>query len=321
MTGSIALDVVIGLLFIYLLYSLLATIIFEFISEIIGIRTRVFEYYLKLMLTDHDKFSFRNQANWFYSKPKDFRTEFLNQPSIKNLTKHRRKNSLIKSGPSYLSSQTFSEGLIDLLVSEGNGDNELKRIESGIKVWKEKTDGVKLEEKTSKQLERLMQKANGDVDRFKIALEDWFNATMERCAGGFKQITQQCLIIIGLFVAISFNVNSIYIAQKLATNSTAREQISIMAENVSKRELEEIKLNAKENLENANEVLGLGWKDPCDISWKNFIGWLITAFAISLGSPFWFDLLNKFMRLRTSIPAATSTNGEQNKEQQKDIKG
>jgi hypothetical protein len=31
------------------------------------------------------------------------------------------------------------------------------------------------------------------------------------------------------------------------------------------------------------------------------LGWAITAFAISLGAPFWFDLLNKFMVIRSTV--------------------
>ena len=31
------------------------------------------------------------------------------------------------------------------------------------------------------------------------------------------------------------------------------------------------------------------------------IGWLITALAVSLGAPFWFDLLNKFMVIRSTV--------------------
>jgi hypothetical protein len=30
----------------------------------------------------------------------------------------------------------------------------------------------------------------------------------------------------------------------------------------------------------------------------NFIGWLLMAIAVSLGAPFWFDLLNKLVNLR-----------------------
>lgn len=33
---------------------------------------------------------------------------------------------------------------------------------------------------------------------------------------------------------------------------------------------------------------------------KSLIGLLLTAIAISLGAPFWFDLLNKLMQLRGS---------------------
>jgi hypothetical protein len=31
------------------------------------------------------------------------------------------------------------------------------------------------------------------------------------------------------------------------------------------------------------------------------VGWLVTAFAVMLGAPFWFDLLNKFMVIRSTV--------------------
>jgi len=34
---------------------------------------------------------------------------------------------------------------------------------------------------------------------------------------------------------------------------------------------------------------------------EKLVGWLITALALSLGAPFWFDTLNKFMAVRTSL--------------------
>jgi hypothetical protein len=33
-------------------------------------------------------------------------------------------------------------------------------------------------------------------------------------------------------------------------------------------------------------------------------GWIVTVLAISLGAPFWFDFLNRFMNLRSSGRAA-----------------
>ena len=31
------------------------------------------------------------------------------------------------------------------------------------------------------------------------------------------------------------------------------------------------------------------------------LGWLTTALAIMLGAPFWFDVLNKFMIVRSTV--------------------
>jgi hypothetical protein len=36
-------------------------------------------------------------------------------------------------------------------------------------------------------------------------------------------------------------------------------------------------------------------------SWKNLWGCLVTAIAISLGAPFWFDLLGKLMRIKGGV--------------------
>ena len=37
------------------------------------------------------------------------------------------------------------------------------------------------------------------------------------------------------------------------------------------------------------------------IFWSSIIGWLVTIFAISLGAPFWFDLIGKVANIRNSI--------------------
>jgi len=49
----------------------------------------------------------------------------------------------------------------------------------------------------------------------------------------------------------------------------------------------------------------LGWRDAGDLKdvskWaERIIGWLLTILAVSLGAPFWFDVLNRFMNLRSA---------------------
>lgn len=62
---------------------------------------------------------------------------------------------------------------------------------------------------------------------------------------------------------------------------------------------------------------GLQWSQLCCpsalalwLKWllaEHFLGWLLTAIAVSLGAPFWFDLLNKVINIRSSgkIPGQT----------------
>ncbi|MEM1221017.1 MAG: hypothetical protein AAGH79_18995, partial [Bacteroidota bacterium] len=42
---------------------------------------------------------------------------------------------------------------------------------------------------------------------------------------------------------------------------------------------------------------------------KKVFGWLITSLAISLGAPFWFDLLRKLVNIRGTggVPPASNT--------------
>ena len=36
------------------------------------------------------------------------------------------------------------------------------------------------------------------------------------------------------------------------------------------------------------------------VLWNHGIGWILTVIAISIGAPFWFDTLNRFMNIRSA---------------------
>jgi hypothetical protein len=70
----------------------------------------------------------------------------------------------------------------------------------------------------------------------------------------------------------------------------------------------------KNDINNVHHSLGLGWEEFDNSSVLNIfyslIGWMVTALALSLGAPFWFDLLNKLMKLRGSVATPTSDDKE-----------
>jgi len=139
MFNSTALDVFIGLVFIFLLYSLLATIVQELIAVKFAFRSKVLERAILRMLEDG-----KTSSN---SKVKDRITGFLNMFFKPNHLKDKAvapwfyAHPLIKylgennyySKPAYITAQNFSKVLIDLLkgVDEAAG-SDVQRINSSI---------------------------------------------------------------------------------------------------------------------------------------------------------------------------------------------
>jgi hypothetical protein len=50
------------------------------------------------------------------------------------------------------------------------------------------------------------------------------------------------------------------------------------------------------------EKVGVFWPWLGGVLWAHGLGWLMTAIAVSMGAPFWFDVLKKFMNVRNSGP-------------------
>jgi hypothetical protein len=347
MFNNVALDVVIGLVFVYLLYSLLGTLIQEIIATNIGLRGKILEKAIKRMLDDSGK-----------SQGSKLSAEFYKHPLIKYLADGSWP---LKKKPSYIDPQTFSKVVIDLLrgqdVQPGSADRPLiQQSLTDKKILWDPT--VSIEDETALYLKSIWADAQGDVIKFKASLENWFNEMMDRTTGWYKKYTQLILLFVGLAIAIVFNVDTIKIISKLQSNPTIRNQVLEQADafakanpnldekivqteakintkiwskadsvNLSKKALTEDVASKKlrdtlfdqatklvgNNIDNVNSLLAIGWKPGGFTNDDNFqavsiIGWLLTALAISMGAPFWFDLLNKLMQLRGSIAPKDGSN-------------
>lgn len=414
MSGNVILEIIISLAFIYLLYSLLATIIVEIIAGVFRLRARNLRHALRRMLQDNEKSDLEISTriyHWFFpkSREKELIKLFFEHPHIKYLGK-----STWYPTPSYLEPTDFSRALLDILSAEKGFtphqsiENALsyfpdfdKRIEIPEEEWdsfitglqnsktketyidnwkknffprKEKkyvsfdssdlnklseqvnskpdsqvesivTDwqnnlkkNLRIDPETRRQLSLLYKNSGGDIDTFKTAIEEWFNSTMERSKGWYKQWISKINFLVGLGIAISFNLNTIAIVDDLQTNTAKREKILLQAEMASSQKLDSLSNELNESLSQLNNVLGSrpGYKNPatsqkdtvCCVKktpvadttkpgketskwWWVLVGWLITALAISFGAPFWFDMLNKLMKLRTSLGIPKSEPEEQ----------
>lgn len=139
MFDNVAFEVVIGLVFIYLLYSLLITIIGEMISTKCGIRARLLRIAIERMMNDGYYQKIERKENnkmqgWFrkiflYESP-EFKTSFAGKfyeyPAIKYLGRIEddHKGWLSSTKPSYFSPDYFADTLINFLRDKGAGSTD-----------------------------------------------------------------------------------------------------------------------------------------------------------------------------------------------------
>lgn len=317
MFDSAAFNVVLGLILIYLLYSLLATILGEMIATWLGIRARILRIGIERMLNDgyyrkkslqkltgsnpptvpgsiqdRIKAFFGAMGNYLRSlftrfryiflmlTPREFANSFAGRfyeyPSIKYLTRLEsdQRGPFGSSKPSYISAENFAETLINMLQEKGTGNTPLEKI-----IFCLQFNTLKIQPETSRHLNDLLQGANNDVPKFHIALQKWFNETMDRANGWYKRKMQFILIGLGFIMAVTFNIDSITISRILSKDKAANEQFANMAVAISKdtsryhalindkgdtgftREVLDTGLaRVTKDIHDANLILGLGWQ-------------------------------------------------------------
>jgi hypothetical protein len=188
-------------------------------------------------------------------------------------------------------------------------------------------------EKVGKPLIAMLDAAGNDAAALKKSIEDWYNSAMDRVSGWYKYRTQWLLFWIGLALAVSLNANTVSIVQQLSKDSALRQ--SVVAAAGAAKQAETVtgaadQIKAAQTQVDAIDNLGipLGWTHTAalwDFDDKKpdgrllqkltlLLGWLLTAFAVSLGAPFWFDLLNKIMVVRSTVKPREKSQDEASKD-------
>lgn len=293
------LQIVIGIVFVMLLFSLLASTLMEFVAGFLSLRGRHLARAIHNMIGSETGRQFVNHP-------------FFQQLSVDSKEKSDRFGKQKVKLPSYLNSSTFSSVLLDVLELDST-----QELEAKIKTMDD--------ENLKKVLLFLNKQAGGNAIAFKSKMEEWFNEVMDRASGVYKRNSQRWLFTLGLGIALIFNADAIMVYHNLSVNSTLRETVekaatqfvstqppppSALAEYPNMDEArKKLGVLVNENIAVLESPLGLGWSavnwSEADLRWwlYKLVGWLTTALAISLGATFWFDILKKLINIRAAGPA------------------
>ncbi len=314
MFGSTVLEIAVGLVFIYLVLSLVCTSVNEYIAQMLGLRAE----------------NLYNAIHGLFDGPDAERIaeDIYHHSMILKLGQKTNKIRSTSDGdvnvrkkPSYIPAATFSSALTDLIgLVEPNGtDNTVDaKLFETVLVAGEKT----YDKQILSALEPLIKSANGNLDTARRNIEKWYDDAMERATGWYKRKIQILSFCVALSIATITNADSLMMLDRLWAIPAQRTQITAAAKSVSASPLP---VDAKK-LDKATEdaAMGLlGWKpartanDPRSMptdggSWAmKLMGLFITAFAASLGAPFWFDILNKIMSIRSAGSSPNDPAGKQ----------
>jgi len=323
MFGSSVLEIIIGLVFVYFIMSLLCSALNEWIARIFAMRTKTLQEGIMRLLSDNE-----NLKKEIYNHPlvKGLYGKSSRGPS--NLPARRFALALSDILMNVGYAKRKKEGkLTSIAIAEDRDIDDkgkskelqieakemLKNLEKGIAVH------IKSGE-LQQALQGILKSAKAEVDQwdaavtsFRVSIENWFDDTMDRVSGWYKRKTQLIILSLAIIVSFGFNLDTFAIANTLSQDTTLRASVVAAAEAQAQQPIPEGTEPALDVSELRDELSGLGlpigWSEqdgePGNVpqglgEWiVKIFGILITALAVVLGAPFWFDLLNKLVNLRS----------------------
>lgn len=265
-------DVGLGLIFFYVVLSLVASAVQEWIASLCALRSKNLRKGVQNLIGD------------VYAK------KVYEHPLVKNLSKDKKL-------PSYIAPETLSGVLLEVIAKESNGKSYVTHTADEAKAL---VGSISQDHPLKEILEALIDDGEDAATNLKERLAGWFDEGMSRVAGWYKRQAKLMIFVIAGAVTLATNASSIHMAEEFWRNDALRTQIAAQAQvAVQAGQVSGIETSILKSL----EAFPIGWKSaPSNaLDWaKTLLGWIITTAAISLGAPFWFDLLGKVANLRGS---------------------
>ena len=290
------LDVAIGICFIYLLLGLFCSTVNEMISGWLGTRAKFLDQGIGRLLG--------NDA---------LKRKLYDHPLICTLA--------AKDGadrPSYIPAERFVAALMDVLAGPGKSASDLAALKQGL--------AAAGNEQLNVALTALLDRPGMDAAAARVRLEKWFDDGMDRVTGWYKRDAQRKALILACAITVILNADTLHIARTLWTSPTVSAVVVEQAKARAERARPEdpnprdrtasapanapIQAPTDQELALLGQVAGwtgdqlprggniFGWL--WSVLRSHLLGWILTAIAVSLGAPFWFDTLNRFVNIRST---------------------
>lgn len=320
--GSKILDLAVGLVLIYSLLSLVCSWVKERIASLFALRATMLEAGIRNLLSE------------------EFAAVLYGHPLIQGLGSQSQFKGLLarnsRAGrlarPSYIPARTFALALLDIvrkgglqgrLASQAEAQTEDAGRPDHANGMTDVQDALaQLPDRDLRTvLTLLLDASDEDLVNIRKNVEDWFNDAMDRLSGWYKRRAQVIIAVVAVCVTVLLNVDTLTIANGLWRDDALRsatvagaEQVAKDSPNANTQQLRtridalKVPLGYSSVSRDTGEelpFLSSGWMrenfgSSLQDNLAKLAGLALTAIALSFGAPFWFDLLNSFINLRST---------------------
>ncbi len=315
MSISSILDVIIGVAFVFFLFSVLASGVHELVTRALATRSKQLWRAIGNLLDGEPAASTaKTRASEIVlglnderdprpvlatSAPQATKEKLFAHVLIRGLDDTGKLTSWTKSRLSHIEPDIFSRALIDV-VSDGADLQDTAAFKTVV--------GRLPDGELKDELSAIARHAGDELVDLRQDIGSWFDSRMEALTKAYRRRTRWWLFAIGVLVAVGFNVDAVRVTDEFYSDDATRALVVGEAEalvescTIVDGEPDD---TCKAQLESASNALHLPvWWDDADVNGWSMLGWLIAAAAIAQGGPFWFDVLR---RLAGFKKAASST--------------
>lgn len=300
---TVWIDVAIGLSMIFLGTSLFVTILNEYVAQALDLRGKALRTALVRLIDDDNVVA-----------------ALARSPALRPFFDNEARTSTL---PSYVEPQILARLLIGGLRASSTDSNPLESVTASIRTLPDSN--------LRSQLLALTATAGSSMDELIKVTSNWADQSLTVLGESYKRNLRTISFFIGLGVAVAFNIDTLFLTEHLYRNKESRDTTVALALKIAETsdkevfdaclalpmekrkadphcaELLRLVDHIKEQSESGGK-LPIGWKDA-SFKWTSIPGWLLTALALSLGAPFWFDLLNKIVNVRHGIAKPEAKKG------------
>jgi hypothetical protein len=233
-------------------------------------------------------------------------------------------------------------------LTDPTRDNEVRQAVTAAGTFEELRRHVERigDDDVRKRLLAAIAEGQAGFDRARRSIERWFDDAMDRTSGIYKRRTQWWLLVIAAFVTLLMGADTFRLYDSLATNPGLRAALVAQSEQATAPGSDFVPPTPPVDADatgtptadeaadsppapSVGEVfdeleqtsLPFGYSDRPGLNgeqadagdWFRWLvrkipGLLVTTFAVALGAPFWFDVLNKVSNIRAAGKPPAPTN-------------